>query len=84
MPEWLIWFLILSWGGPLGLGVLLAGLGVFYETLNLLFPVWDWTTLADLPVAVRTAIMMAVGYIVLIHPLFVVLRLIERSRSSTG
>jgi hypothetical protein len=30
MPEWLFWFLILSWGGPIGLGVLLAGLGVFY------------------------------------------------------
>ena len=30
MPEWLIWFLIFSWGGPLGLGVFLAGMGVFY------------------------------------------------------
>ena len=30
MPEWLIWFLILSWAGPIGLGAFLAGLGVFY------------------------------------------------------
>lgn len=30
MPEWLLWFLILSWGGPIGLGALLAGLGVYY------------------------------------------------------
>ena len=29
MPEWLVWFMILSWGGPIGLGFLLAGLGVF-------------------------------------------------------
>jgi hypothetical protein len=30
MPEWIVWFGILSWGGPIGLGVLLAGLGVFF------------------------------------------------------
>lgn len=30
MPEWLVWFLILSWAGPMGLGVFLAGLGVFF------------------------------------------------------
>jgi hypothetical protein len=30
MPEWLIWFLILFWCGPIGLGVFLAGLGIFY------------------------------------------------------
>lgn len=30
MPEWLIWFLLLFWSGPLGLGVFLAGLGVFF------------------------------------------------------
>ena len=30
MPEWLVWFLIFSWAGPIGLGVMLAGLGVFF------------------------------------------------------
>jgi hypothetical protein len=30
MPEWLFWFLILFWPGPIGLGVFLAGLGVFF------------------------------------------------------
>jgi hypothetical protein len=29
MPEWLFWFLILFWPGPIGLGIFLAGLGVF-------------------------------------------------------
>ena len=61
------------------LGTILAvsvGLGVFYEGLNLAFPVWDWVTFEPLPPIVATAIMMSVGYIVLIHPLYVVTRLL--------
>jgi hypothetical protein len=34
MPEWLVWFLLLSWGGPIGLGIFLAGLGVYYWGLS--------------------------------------------------
>ncbi|MCB0159582.1 MAG: hypothetical protein KDD83_15725 [Caldilineaceae bacterium] len=30
MQEWLLWFLILFWSGPIGLGIFLAGLGVYY------------------------------------------------------
>jgi len=30
MPEWLILFMIFSWAGPIGLGALLAGLGIYY------------------------------------------------------
>ncbi len=61
------------------LGIILAasaGLGVLYECLNLAFPVWEWVTLAGLPAGADIAIMMSVGYIVLIHPLFVVTKLL--------
>jgi hypothetical protein len=62
-----------------------AGLGAFYESLNLAFPVWEWVTLDMLPVAVRAAIMTAIGYIVLVHPLFVATRLlIPPPRRRTG
>jgi hypothetical protein len=30
MDMWLMLFLILFWSGPIGLGVFLAGLGVYY------------------------------------------------------
>ena len=30
MDTWLVMFLSLFWCGPIGLGVFLAGLGVFY------------------------------------------------------
>ena len=30
MQEWVLWFLILFWSGPIGLGIFLAGLGVYY------------------------------------------------------
>jgi hypothetical protein len=30
MPDWIVWFGIFFWSGPIGLGVFLAGLGVFY------------------------------------------------------
>jgi hypothetical protein len=30
MSAWLVIFLILFWCGPIGLGIFLAGLGVFY------------------------------------------------------
>jgi hypothetical protein len=30
METWLVLFLSISWGGPIGLGILLMGLGVFY------------------------------------------------------
>jgi hypothetical protein len=30
MEGWLLQFLTMSWGGPIGLGVFLAGLGVFF------------------------------------------------------
>ena len=30
MPEWLVWFGLFFWSGPVGLGIFLAGLGVFY------------------------------------------------------
>ena len=56
-------------------GPMTAGLGVFYESFNLAFPVWHWTSLEALPPAARTAVMMAIGYIVLIHPMFIALRL---------
>jgi hypothetical protein len=53
-----------------------AGLGAFYEAVNLVFPVWDWVTLDGLPRGARAGLMIAVGYIVLIHPAFVVTRLL--------
>lgn len=30
MSEWLVLFLAITWAGPIGLGILLAGLGVFF------------------------------------------------------
>ena len=30
MPAWLVQFMLFSWGSPIGLGILLAGLGVFF------------------------------------------------------
>jgi hypothetical protein len=30
MDSWLVAFLVLFWTGPIGLGVFLAGLGVYY------------------------------------------------------
>ena len=30
MSDSMAWFLVLFWTGPIGLGVFLAGLGVFY------------------------------------------------------
>jgi len=30
MDMWLVLFLSVTWAGPIGLGFLLAGLGVFY------------------------------------------------------
>lgn len=30
MPDWMVWFGIFFWSGPIGLGIFLAGLGVFY------------------------------------------------------
>ena len=30
MDSWLVMFLTLTWAGPVGLGVFLAGLGVYY------------------------------------------------------
>lgn len=30
MDLWLILFLLLFWSGPIGLGIFLAGLGVYY------------------------------------------------------
>ena len=30
MDSWLLHFLTMSWGGPIGLGIFLAGLGVFF------------------------------------------------------
>jgi hypothetical protein len=30
MDIWLVLFLSICWGGPIGLGIFLCGLGVFY------------------------------------------------------
>jgi hypothetical protein len=30
MDPWLVLFLTVTWAGPIGLGILLAGLGVYY------------------------------------------------------
>lgn len=59
-----------------------AALGIFYEALNLMFPVWSWITLAGLPGALSTAIMMAIGYIILVHPMFIALRLLSPTPQS--
>lgn len=28
--DFVVWFLTLSWGGPIGLAIFLAGLGIYY------------------------------------------------------
>ncbi len=69
-----------------GMGVLFVTtvvLGALYECLNLLFPVWVWTSLDAVPTWLRLTLMIGGGYVVLIHPLLMAIRLVEARVSAS-
>jgi hypothetical protein len=69
----------MTWGefGPFAcLVVWSAVVGAIYEAANLLCPLWQWNLGPNMPFWTEEAIIVALGYFVLFHPLLVVSRTI--------
>jgi hypothetical protein len=63
-------------------------IGAIYETANFLFPLWQWNLDSTVPMWIVEILIIAFGYFVLIHPMFVLSRAIfgepRQVRSAQG
>lgn len=74
-------------GGALTLAVVLVAsiaVGLLYETINIIWPVWDWEFAEYLPSWQVEILVITLGYFVLIHPLMLVSFLVFHKTEQTA